>query len=86
MTDEGVNVARAQFYKKTPSQIYSRASERVVIVGGVYKCASCGRWHVSPASGFVIGASGVVATNYHVVNDREKHTFLAMTQDRRIFP
>ena len=49
-------------------QLYRQGSESVVLVGAQYKCKKCPRWHVSVATGFAIAASGVVVTNYHVVN------------------
>ena len=46
------------------------AQKAIAVVGGVYKCKHCTRWHVAPASGFLI-AEDMVVTNYHVVNQPE---------------
>ncbi|MGA2497342.1 MAG: serine protease [Tepidisphaeraceae bacterium] len=70
-------------------QFYEAVKPSVVIMGGVYKCDKCNNWHVSPASGYVIGAGGIVVTNYHVIaigNKDTKQAMFAMTSDGRIFP
>lgn len=70
-------------------QFYETVKPSVVIMGGVYKCDKCNNWHVSAASGYVIGAGGIVVTNYHVIAIDKKDTkqgMFAMTSDGRIFP
>ena len=47
------------------------AQKAIAVVGGVYKCKRCTRWHVAPASGFLI-AGDLVVTNFHVVNQPER--------------
>jgi serine protease Do len=67
--------------------IYSQAKPGVVIVGGLYKCDKCSKWHVRCASGFVAAADGLILTNHHAV---EAYKGLAamgvMTDDGRVFP
>lgn len=58
--------------------------EAVVVVGGVYKCDRCTRWHVAPASGFLI-ADDLVVTNYHVVNQPERAALAVRLFDGRVF-
>ncbi|MDG1892697.1 MAG: trypsin-like peptidase domain-containing protein [Verrucomicrobiota bacterium] len=52
------------------------ARKAITVVGGVYKCNRCTRWHVAPATGFLI-AEDMVVTNYHVV-DRPDHAGLVV--------
>ncbi|MHC4176206.1 MAG: S1C family serine protease, partial [Planctomycetota bacterium] len=69
-----------------PVELYARAKDSVVVVGGLYKCKRCMEWHATTASGFVITSSGAVVTNYHVVNNPVKEALVVMTTDRRVFP
>ncbi|MHC4507147.1 MAG: S1 family peptidase [Planctomycetota bacterium] len=70
----------------TPAEIYRRRKDAVVVVGGIYKCKKCSKWHVSTASGFLITPDGIVVTNYHVVNSSDRKALGAMTYDGRVFP
>ena len=56
----------------------------IAVVGGVYKCKRCTRWHVAPASGFLI-AEDLVVTNYHVVNQPERSALAVRLFDGRVF-
>lgn len=49
--------------------LYRSAREGVMMVGGAATCGEehCHQTHVSPASGYMITASGVMVTNYHVM-------------------
>ena len=71
---------------RTPGEVYTRSRDGVLVVAAVYKCDRCSRWHVSPASGFVISATGAFVTNYHVVKDKSKHTVVAMTHAGEVYP
>ncbi len=74
-----------------PTDLYRQAREGVVSVGKLYKCNNCSRWHVSMATGFVIHKDGVIVTNYHVIEEKEKNekeapTLGIRTHDGRVFP
>ena len=56
----------------------------IAVVGGVYKCKRCTRWHVAPASGFLI-AEDLLVTNYHVVNQPERSALAVRMFDGRVF-
>ena len=60
------------------------AQKAIAVVGGVYKCKRCTRWHVAPASGFLI-AEDMVVTNYHVVNQPERSSLAVRLFDGRVF-
>jgi len=64
----------------------ARWRESVVVVGGVYKCTKCPRWHTSPATGFVISDSGAIATCHHVVNKPTNSTLVVMTSGGKVHP
>ena len=67
------------------SEIYRQRREGVLVVAGVYQCKKCTRWHASVASGFLVTGSGAFVTTYHVVNNKAKHTLVAMTCDGKVF-
>ena len=56
----------------------------IAVVGGVYKCKRCTRWHVAPASGFLI-AEDLLVTNYHVVNQPDRSALAVRLFDGRVF-
>ena len=60
------------------------AQKAITVVGGVYKCKQCTRWHVAPASGFLI-AEDLLVTNYHVVNQPERSALAVRLFDGRVF-
>ena len=70
----------------SPSRVYAELSPSVLVVGGIYKCTRCPRWHASIATGFVVSRSGAFVTTCHVVNAKDRHTLVAMTRDGRVFP
>ena len=65
-------------------EMVARQRPAVGVIGGLFKCKKCTNWHVSAASGFFIGASGVFVTCHHVINSAEKETFVVMTGDGRL--
>ena len=72
--------------KSSATDIAIAARPGLVILGDLSKCRKCPRWHVSPFSGFLLTADGVVATCYHAVNIPASPTLVAMTSDGRVFP
>jgi len=62
----------------------SRYRAGVVMVGDLYKCRKCPRWHVGVSSGFMLNETGVCATCFHVVNVSESRSLIAMTGDGRV--
>lgn len=70
----------------TPSELYAKVKESVVVVGGLYKCNKCSNWHANGATGFVISSTGAILTNHHVVNAKNKVTLVAMTAKGDVYP
>lgn len=81
----GIDLTPVPSEKLTPEAVYRKARQSVVLVGKLHRCARCGKWHTSIASGFVLGASGLLVTSYHVVNDPERETIGVMTADGSVY-
>lgn len=65
--------------------LYRRLRESTVIVGSRYKCKKCTNWHANAASGFVIGADGVIVTNHHVIASPDKEEMGVMDAEGRVY-
>jgi serine protease Do len=68
---------------KTAQGTLSEVQESITIVGGVYQCNRCTRWHVAPSSGFLI-ADDLLVTNYHVVNQPSHQAMAVRLFDGRV--
>ena len=64
--------------KYPPHEIYERCKSSVLMIGRIYKCDKCTKWHVGSASAFAITSDGVIATNYHVIEEKDGATLGAM--------
>ncbi len=69
---------RANGIKLSSAKFYESCRPSVLMIGRLYKCGKCTKWHVNSASGFAITESGIVATNHHVIENNEGATFGAM--------
>ena len=67
-------------------EIYRRGTQGTVIVGHLYKCDKCTKWHTSMAGGVVIDPRGIVVTNHHVMESERARVFGAMTSGGEVFP
>jgi S1-C subfamily serine protease len=65
-------------------EVYRASLPGVVIVGRIYLCSKCTRWHLSAASGAILTREGVMVTNYHVV-DNPDGVLGAMTSDGKVY-
>lgn len=66
---------------------HEEAVATTVVIGTVEKCAECDDWHMGVVStGWLIGPEGLVATNYHVLEDESDERVGVMTADGRVFP
>jgi S1-C subfamily serine protease len=58
----------------------------VVVIGSISKCEECPEWHMdSVSAGWFLTPDGLVATNYHVLEDEEADQLGVMTADGRVF-
>lgn len=69
-----------------PRNAVKAATAATLIVGHLYLCGKCDKWHNNLAGGVLISEDGLLITNYHVLKSAQAKTFAAMTQDGRIFP
>jgi S1-C subfamily serine protease len=81
-----VQLPRPPTAKLSTVELNERARAGLMVIGNLYKCKLCPRWHVGVSSGFVLTADGVCATCYHVVNVQSSPTLIAMTGDRQVVP
>ncbi len=58
-----VELRRPNRRRRSGSDMYRKCRESVVMVGKLFKCGKCDKWHASVASGFVIHKDGVIVTN-----------------------
>lgn len=66
---------------------HAEAVESTVVIGSVEKCQECDDWHlVVVSTGWLAGPDGLVATNYHVLEDESEDRVGVMTSDGRVFP
>ena len=82
----GVDVASASPGNVSPEEIYRSACRSVVAIGKLFLCPQCSKQHASIASGFAIASSGLIVTNYHVVDDPERRALGIMTLDGSVYP
>jgi len=66
-------------------ELYRKCKGGILIVGRLYMCEKCGKRHVGPATGFVLTASGAIATAYHVVDRSASEALGAMTSDGKVY-
>jgi len=69
-----------------PDETYAACKPSVLVMGRLYKCGKCTKWHVSSASAFALTDDGVIATNHHVVDTKEGVALGAMNADGKVFP
>ena len=65
---------------------YGKWREAVVVIGSISKCEECPEWHMdSVSAGWFMTPDGLVATNYHVLEDEKAEQLGVMTADGRVF-
>ena len=79
-----VELPRFSPTNSSSAQIAATCRPGVLVIGDLSKCKKCPKWHVGASSGFLLTASGVCVTCYHVVNVPSSPTLVAMTGDGRI--
>jgi S1-C subfamily serine protease len=81
-----LDLPRASDRGLTAAGVYRQSRPSVLILGGIYKCDRCPRWHASVSCGFFITAAGAFVTNYHVMSRGSHETLVAMTHDGAVYP
>jgi len=81
-----VNIGLTGSSEIKAEDIFNEKKDAVVIVGKLYKCGKCTKPHATTASGFFANDSGIVVTNYHVVNNEQTFAMGVMTYDGEVLP
>jgi serine protease Do len=64
---------------------YDSARRATLILGHLYLCGKCEKYHANLAGGVIISPDGLALTNYHVLDNREGIVFGAMTLDGHVY-
>ncbi len=80
-----LKLARSPWKSLDPPDIYKECRRRVLIIGGLSKCGKCDKWHSGFAGAFPITDTGVIVTNYHVMDKPKSGAIGAMTADGEVF-
>lgn len=64
---------------------FARAKAATLVLGHLYLCGKCEKFHGNLAGGVLLSADGLALTNYHVLDFREAIVFGAMTSSGEIF-
>ncbi|MBT3540515.1 MAG: trypsin-like peptidase domain-containing protein [Opitutae bacterium] len=67
------------------NKLYDHICKSVLVMGRLYNCGKCSKWHTSMASAFVIGQDGIIETNHHVLAKDEAEILGAMDNEGTIY-
>ena len=70
----------------SPRQIYRERLGSVLIMGHLFKCDKCDKWHLNTAGAVVLTKEGIAATNHHVIKNEKAAGFGAMTRNGDFYP
>jgi S1-C subfamily serine protease len=83
---EGKKVRVARDAGLAASAEYADASRAVVVIGSIEHCQECEKFHMGAvSSGWVIDPRGFIATNYHVMEDKEAGEIGVMDRDGKVY-
>jgi len=68
-----------------PNKLYDKVSKSVLVMGRLYNCGKCSKWHTSMASAFAIGQDGIIVTNHHVLEKDEGEILGAMDAEGTVY-
>ena len=66
-----VELGEIPIHSVSPNKLYYQVSKSVLVMGRLYNCGKCSKWHTSMASAFAIGQNGIIVTNHHVLAEDE---------------
>ena len=72
-------------HSASPNKLYDHICKSVLVMGRLYNCGKCSKWHTSMASAFVIGQDGIIETNHHVLAKDEAEILGAMDNEGTIY-
>lgn len=80
-----VNYLKPENATLSGAELYRKRLPSVVMIGKIYKCDRCDRWHANIATGFVIHRDGIIVTNYHVIETEDAEDAIGVqTHDGKI--
>lgn len=65
--------------------VYERTRNASLVLGHLYLCGECDKYHANLAGGVILSPDGLVLTNYHVIDFKDAIVFGAMTASGSIF-
>jgi len=69
----------------SPNKLYYQVSKSVLVMGRLYNCGKCSKWHTSMASAFAIGQDGIIVTNHHVLEKDDGEILGAMDYKGNVY-
>jgi len=67
------------------SSHFARVKAATLVLGHLYLCGKCEKYHGNLAGGVLLSSDGLALTNYHVLDFREAIVFGAMTASGQIY-
>lgn len=80
-----IEIPEAKTKSLNTAALYEQCAPSTLIVGNIYNCGKCNKWHNSMASGYAI-ASDVIVTNYHVLDNTKASAMGIMTPNGEVYP
>ena len=81
----GVEIGDIPFSTVSPNKLYDQISKSVLVIGRLYNCGKCSKWHTSTASAFVISRDGIIVTNHHVLENDDGEILGAMDYKGNVY-
>ena len=69
----------------SPNKLYDQISKSVLVIGRLYNCGKCSKWHTSTASAFAIRKDGIIVTNHHVLEKDDGEILGAMDYKGNVY-
>ncbi|MDC1006018.1 serine protease [Opitutales bacterium] len=80
-----VVLGEVSIHSVSPNKLYDQISKSVLVMGRLYNCGKCSKWHTSMASAFAIGQDGIIVTNHHVLEKDEGEILGAMDAEGTVY-
>jgi len=80
-----VELGEIPLHSVLPNRLYDQVTKSVLVLGRLYNCGKCSKWHTSMASAFAIGQDGIIVTNHHVLAEDEGEILGAMDAEGRVY-
>ena len=72
--------------KRTADNLYRDSLESMLMVGNIFKCGKCSKWHVDISSSFIVSEDGAFVVNYHSFKNDKHHSMVVMTHSGEVLP